>query len=195
VRCRRSSCVPSHRRSGFGHLRTRPEPGRRGSGRGRLGWHRSQRPGDGQNGGHHLTQRGDLKVQRGDEPDLAGDDHRERGLDLGGLPQCRARNTDWISAAFSSMPRRLARRETSRFSPGAVEYANSIGSRVILIDGNRLTELMIAYCVGVQSGVATRSWSLTRITSNERRGTARPHPSSYGITMIGGRSSSPRGKA
>lgn len=40
---------------------------------------------------------------------------------------------------------------TSRFSPGAVEYANSIGSRVILIDGARFADLMITYGVGVQA--------------------------------------------
>ncbi len=39
---------------------------------------------------------------------------------------------------------------TSRFSPGAVEYARSVPTRVILIDGQRLTELMIEYGVGVQ---------------------------------------------
>ena len=39
---------------------------------------------------------------------------------------------------------------TSRFSPGAVEYAGNIGTRVVLIDGSRLAELMIAYDVGVQ---------------------------------------------
>jgi restriction system protein len=40
---------------------------------------------------------------------------------------------------------------TSRFSPGAVEYAHSIGTRVVLIDGPRLAELMITYGVGVQA--------------------------------------------
>jgi restriction system protein len=39
---------------------------------------------------------------------------------------------------------------TSRFSPGAIEYAESIGSRVILIDGARFADLMITYGVGVQ---------------------------------------------
>jgi restriction system protein len=39
---------------------------------------------------------------------------------------------------------------TSRFSPGAVAYAESIGSRVILIDGARFADLMITYGVGVQ---------------------------------------------
>jgi restriction system protein len=40
---------------------------------------------------------------------------------------------------------------TSRFSPGAVEYAQGINSRVILIDGERLARLMIRYGVGVQT--------------------------------------------
>jgi restriction system protein len=39
---------------------------------------------------------------------------------------------------------------TSQFSPGAVEYAKNIGTRVVLIDGARLAELMITYGVGVQ---------------------------------------------
>jgi len=39
---------------------------------------------------------------------------------------------------------------TSQFSPGAREYAKNIGTRVVLIDGMRLAELMIKYGVGVQ---------------------------------------------
>lgn len=39
---------------------------------------------------------------------------------------------------------------TSRFSDGATEYANSVPTRIILIDGKRLTELMIRFRVGVQ---------------------------------------------
>lgn len=39
---------------------------------------------------------------------------------------------------------------TSRFSPGAAEWARTIPTRIILIDGKRLTELMIEYGVGVQ---------------------------------------------
>ena len=39
---------------------------------------------------------------------------------------------------------------TSRFSAGALDYAKGIGTRVVLIDGQRLTELMIKYGVGVQ---------------------------------------------
>jgi restriction system protein len=40
---------------------------------------------------------------------------------------------------------------TSRFSSGAVEYARTAYTRVILIDGQRLTDLMIRYGVGVQN--------------------------------------------
>ncbi|MBN6191208.1 restriction endonuclease [Aneurinibacillus sp. BA2021] len=39
---------------------------------------------------------------------------------------------------------------TSTFTSGAIEYANKVPSRIILIDGSRLVELMIAYRVGVQ---------------------------------------------
>ncbi len=39
---------------------------------------------------------------------------------------------------------------TSRFSPGALEYASNIGTRVVLLDGARFAELMITYGVGVQ---------------------------------------------
>lgn len=39
---------------------------------------------------------------------------------------------------------------TSRFSEGAVQYAQSVPQRIILIDGARLTDLMIRYGVGVQ---------------------------------------------
>ncbi len=38
---------------------------------------------------------------------------------------------------------------TSRFSNDAVEYVNKIENRIILIDGNELTKLMIEYGVGV----------------------------------------------
>jgi len=40
---------------------------------------------------------------------------------------------------------------TGRFSTGAVDYARTAHTRVILIDGHRLTELMIRYGVGVQN--------------------------------------------
>jgi restriction system protein len=39
---------------------------------------------------------------------------------------------------------------TSRFSSGAQEYARSVPTRVVLIDGPKLAELMIRYRVGVQ---------------------------------------------
>lgn len=39
---------------------------------------------------------------------------------------------------------------TGRFSSGAIDYAKSVATRVVLIDGSRLAELMIRYRVGVQ---------------------------------------------
>lgn len=39
---------------------------------------------------------------------------------------------------------------TSSFTPGAVQYATRVPQRIILIDGGRLTDLMIRYSVGVQ---------------------------------------------
>lgn len=39
---------------------------------------------------------------------------------------------------------------TSSFTSGAVEYAQKVQSRIILIDGSKLVNLMIQYRVGVQ---------------------------------------------
>jgi len=39
---------------------------------------------------------------------------------------------------------------TSRFSSGAIEWTRTVPARIILIDGQRLTQLMIEYGVGVQ---------------------------------------------
>ena len=39
---------------------------------------------------------------------------------------------------------------TGRFSRGAIQYADSVATRLVLIDGERLTRLMIKYRVGVQ---------------------------------------------
>lgn len=39
---------------------------------------------------------------------------------------------------------------TSRFAQGAYDYANTVPTRIILIDGTKLAELMIRYDVGVQ---------------------------------------------
>lgn len=39
---------------------------------------------------------------------------------------------------------------TSRFARTAIDFANSVATRVILLDGERLTRLMIRYGVGVQ---------------------------------------------
>ena len=38
---------------------------------------------------------------------------------------------------------------TSRFSPSAIEYACLIGTRVVIIDGARLSDLVIAYGIGM----------------------------------------------
>jgi restriction system protein len=40
---------------------------------------------------------------------------------------------------------------TGRFSAGAVEYAERVNARVILIDGPRLAELMLRYRLGVEA--------------------------------------------
>ena len=40
---------------------------------------------------------------------------------------------------------------TASFSSGAISYANSVQSRVVLIDGALLAKLMIKYGVGVQT--------------------------------------------
>lgn len=39
---------------------------------------------------------------------------------------------------------------TARFSSGARQYADSVATRVVLIDGERLARLMIRYGIGVQ---------------------------------------------
>ncbi|WP_165781393.1 restriction endonuclease [Streptosporangium minutum] len=39
---------------------------------------------------------------------------------------------------------------TTRFSPGAIDFAEEVPSRIILIDNRRLGELMVAYDCGVQ---------------------------------------------
>lgn len=39
---------------------------------------------------------------------------------------------------------------TGRFTTGAIEYADSVATRIVLIDGERLAELMIRHRVGVQ---------------------------------------------
>ena len=40
---------------------------------------------------------------------------------------------------------------TGRFSPGARQYAEAVPTRIILIDGERLTSLMIRFGIGVQT--------------------------------------------
>jgi len=45
---------------------------------------------------------------------------------------------------------------TGRFSPGAREYAEVVPTRIILIDGERLTSLMIRFGIGVQTKQTVR---------------------------------------
>ena len=45
---------------------------------------------------------------------------------------------------------------TSRFSPGAMEWVRTVPARLILIDGQRLAELLIEYGVGVQVSQTVR---------------------------------------
>jgi restriction system protein len=49
---------------------------------------------------------------------------------------------------------------TSRFSPGAIDWVRTVPARIILIDGQRLTQLMIEYGVGVQ---VERSYQVVKI--------------------------------
>lgn len=39
---------------------------------------------------------------------------------------------------------------TSRFTPDAIEYAERVPARLVLIDGTRLADLMIVHNIGVQ---------------------------------------------
>jgi restriction system protein len=52
---------------------------------------------------------------------------------------------------------------TSKFSKDALEYVNKIERRIVLIDGQRLAELMIDFGVGVTT---TRQYALKRIDSD-----------------------------
>lgn len=52
---------------------------------------------------------------------------------------------------------------TSTFSGGAKEYANIIDSKVVLIDGERLTQLMIDYDIGVSK---IKSYDLKKIDTD-----------------------------
>lgn len=40
---------------------------------------------------------------------------------------------------------------SSDFTKGAVDFANTVSTRIILINGQRLCDLMIRYTVGVQT--------------------------------------------
>ena len=57
---------------------------------------------------------------------------------------------------------------TSKFSGEAVEFARHLTQRVILIDGRRLTELMIEHGVVVRLNRAMSSRSSTKITLMRR---------------------------
>lgn len=52
---------------------------------------------------------------------------------------------------------------TSGFHPTAVQYAESVSQKVVLIDGRRLAELMIEHNIGVAS---TRTFALKRIDAD-----------------------------
>jgi len=52
---------------------------------------------------------------------------------------------------------------TSEFSSGALEFAKSVSQRVILIDGQRLAELMIEHNVGVSRAV---NYEVKRVDSD-----------------------------
>jgi restriction system protein len=52
---------------------------------------------------------------------------------------------------------------TSSFSQGAKEYANRIESKVVLIDGERLAQLMIDYNIGVSK---IKSYEIKKIDTD-----------------------------
>lgn len=52
---------------------------------------------------------------------------------------------------------------TSNFSKGALEYASIIDSKVVLIDGNRLAQLMIDHDIGVSK---QKSYDIKKIDSD-----------------------------
>ena len=52
---------------------------------------------------------------------------------------------------------------TSDFSRGAREYVNTINSKIVLIDGRQLAELMIEYNVGVST---VKTYELKRVDSD-----------------------------
>lgn len=52
---------------------------------------------------------------------------------------------------------------TGKFSPSAVAYADSVATRVVLIDGRRLANLMIRYGVGVGRGTVRRTVHVVQI--------------------------------
>lgn len=91
-------------------------------------------------------------VVRGREPvDPLG---RRRELDPVPGPAGADRDPDGVQAFLGALHHAGAVGgvfiTTSRFSPDATEFARSITPRVILIDGPRLGELVVAHRIGVQ---------------------------------------------
>ncbi|WP_338325739.1 restriction endonuclease [Pseudactinotalea terrae] len=66
---------------------------------------------------------------------------------------------------------------TGRFSGGAQQFADTVATRVVLIDGARLTRLMIRYRVESRSSRPTRSSRSTRTSSSRPAGAPARAPS------------------
>lgn len=60
-------------------------------------------------------------------------------------------------------PRKVFFLTTSRFTKEAVEYVSKIEQKVVLIDGQRLAQLMIDFGVGVSSN---RTYEIKQIDSD-----------------------------
>jgi restriction system protein len=73
-----------------------------------------------------------------------------------GAPQIR----DFVGSLVGKQSNKGVFITTSKFSGEAVTYANSVQHKVILIDGKRLTELMIEYGIGVSE---LKTYSLKKI--------------------------------
>ncbi|WP_266094985.1 restriction endonuclease [Microlunatus elymi] len=66
------------------------------------------------------------------------------------MPRYNARRSGFVGALHGQQADRGVFITTGRFSSGATAYTQSVPSRVVLIDGARLAQLMIRYGVGVQ---------------------------------------------
>jgi restriction system protein len=62
----------------------------------------------------------------------------------------RARSLEFVGALHGAQVDRGIFITTSRFTPEAVTYADRVAARVILIDGQVLSGLMVQHNVGVQ---------------------------------------------